>query len=267
MNFHKYSYYAGSILKMLNGMRPWHLILPIFLGLPVPEKKIVLLPRRGLRFQVRGKMDVWSIKETFLDRFYEKFGVPIQDGWLIVDIGAGIGEYTLFATAGHQNNTVHAYEPFPESFSLLTDNLKLNGMQGVTAFMEAVGSQSGTASLDLSSAEPLQFSISAQVTSPANLHVPVVTLAQVLDRVGKRVNVLKLDCEGAEYAILFSASQEVLDAIDHIVLEVHDGVTDYSRQDLAKFLREKGFSVRLVTNSVHPELGYMYACRFPLPTP
>ena len=151
MNFRKYLYYADSIPKLLTGMREWHLVLQFFLGLPLTERKIISLRKAGLHFQVRGKMDIWSIKETFLDRFYEKFGVLIQDGWVIIDIGAGIGEYTLFAVAGHPGSTVHAYEPFPESFSLLKANLELNGIEGVQIFPEAVGGQAGTSVLDLTS--------------------------------------------------------------------------------------------------------------------
>ena len=252
---------------MLTGMREWQLILRVFLGLPAPEKKVISLRRAGLRFQVRGKMDIWSIKETFLDRFYEKFGVPIKDGWVIVDIGAGIGEYTLYAVAGYPGNTVHAYEPFLESFALLKANLQLNWVETVHIFPEAVGGQAGIAALDLTSGEPLQFSTEAQKMSPNAMPVPTLTLAQVLDRVGKHCNVLKLDCEGAEYAILFNASEAVLEAIEHIVLEYHDGVTAYSHKELAEFLTAKGFTVSSVTNFVHPDLGYMHAYRSPMPRP
>jgi len=267
MNFRKYYYYAGSILKLLTGVREWNLILRIFLDLPVPEKKVISLRSTGLRFQVRGKMDIWSIKETFIDRFYEKYGVPVQDDWVIVDIGAGIGEYTLFAAAGHSGNTVHAYEPFPESFSLLKANLELNRVKGVQIFSEAVAGQSGTAELDLAGGEPLKFSTEAHHALPDALHVTAMTLSQVLDRVGKRCNVLKLDCEGAEYTILFNTPDVVLATLDHIVLEYHDRVTAYSHRDLVEFLSAKGFSVETVPNVVHSELGYLHAFRSPAGKP
>lgn len=259
MNFRKYSYYLSSGLKLLTSFRERTTILGIFLHLPLSGKKIISLQKTGLQFQVRGAMDIWSIKETFLDRFYEKHGVPIQRNWSIIDIGAGIGEYTLFAAAGHAGNKVHAYEPFPASFSLLKVNLELNHIKGVQIFAEAVGGQPGSAILDLTSGEPLQYSTELQTVSPDAIHVPTITLEQALARLGTRCEALKLDCEGAEYAILFNAPDGVLDSIDHIVLEYHDGVTAFSHRDLVKFMQGKGFQVKTVENDVHAELGYMHA--------
>ena len=42
-------------------------------------------------------MDIWSIKETFIDRFYTKYGCELGKDWTIVDIGAAIGEFSLYA--------------------------------------------------------------------------------------------------------------------------------------------------------------------------
>jgi FkbM family methyltransferase len=261
MSFRKYYYYLVSIFKMLFGLREWPMVIKIFLHLPIPQKKIIHLRKTDLRFQVRGPMDVWSIKETFLDRFYERFGTPLQNGWAVVDIGAGIGEYALFAAAGHKGNRVHAYEPFPESFSLLEENCSLNPMDGVEIFMEAVGGQAGTAILDLGSGEPLQFSTESPAQSSNALQVPAISLAEVISRIGGRCNLLKLDCEGAEYAILFSAPDASLQAIDHIVMEYHDGVTAYSHLDLVEFLKHRGFSAKTTQNYVHSQLGYLHAFR------
>jgi FkbM family methyltransferase len=259
MTLHKYSYYLSSVVKLLTGVREKGTVLRIFLHLPAPENKIISLRKEGLQFQVRGAMDIWSIKETFLDRFYEKHGVPIQGNWAIIDIGAGIGEYTLLAAAGKAGNQVHAYEPFPESFALLHTNLAMNQVEGVQVFAEAVGGQPGTAILDLTRGEPLQYSTESKTTSPDAIHVPTITLEQALARLGRRCQVLKLDCEGAEYAILFNAPRAALDWVDHIVMEYHDKVTAFSHRDLVDFLQSQGFQVETTPNIVHAELGYLHA--------
>lgn len=255
----KYLYYLSSIIKLLTGFRESGIVLRIFLHLPVPEKTVISLRKSGLRFQVRGVMDIWSIKETFLDRFYEKHGVPIQEDWAIIDIGAAIGEYTLLAATGKDRCLIHAYEPFPESFSMLRTNLALNHAERVQAFAEAVGGQPGTAALNLSRGGPLQVSTETGGTSQNAIRVPVITLDQALDRLGSRCQVLKLDCEGAEYDILLNAPQAALDRIDHIVMETHDGVTAFSHRDLVAFLQSQGFQVETSPNFVHPELGYLHA--------
>lgn len=98
------------------------------MNLTRPGVKAVRLKGQGLQFKVRGTMDVWSIKETFLNRFYEKYGFTIQPDWKIIDIGAGIGDYSIYAANGRPNSQVFSFEPYPESFALMQENLRLNGL-------------------------------------------------------------------------------------------------------------------------------------------
>lgn len=259
MSIRKYVYYLTSIFTLLTGIREWPLVIRIFLHLPAPARPTLQL-KNGLRFQVRRPMDVWSVKETLLDEFYKKFGVAIGDDWTIVDIGAGIGEFTLYAAYNHPRNRVYAFEPFPDSFDLLQTNLELNGVKNVQACREAIGAQSGTLLLDLSNGEPLQFSTEQTASAAQTISVPALSLAEAFQRLDiEHCHLLKLDCEGAEYAILFNAPDAVFERIEHIVMEYHDGVTQYTHADLVEFLRRKGFQVKTYANYVHPYLGYLHA--------
>ena len=220
--------------------------------------------RTGLCFNVRSPMDVWSIKETFLDRFYERYGGKIGEVWTIIDIGAGLGDFTVFAAHGHPTSQVFAFEPFQESFDLLKQNLRLNRVENVQAFQTAVAGQTGQMVLDLTSGEPLQIQSSGAHASqqPAGNKclVESVSLAEVLESHGlKQCDLLKLDCEGAEYEILFNASEAALRRIQRIIMEYHDGVTEYDHRQMQSFLESKGFEVKVYTNFVHHDLGYLYA--------
>ncbi len=64
-------------------------------------------------------MDVWSVKETFVDRFYERYGAPVGEGWTVMDIGGGIGDFSIFAAYDKPSNQIYAFEPYPGSFTLL----------------------------------------------------------------------------------------------------------------------------------------------------
>jgi len=259
----KYSYYLFSIFELLGGFRDPFLITRVFLGMPTAQPIVARLRRSGLRFHVRGAMDIWSIKETFLDRFYERCGFAIQPGWRVIDVGAGVGDFTLFA-ALQKATQVCAFEPFPGSFDLLAQNLDLNQVRNVSIFPEAVGGAGGTLTLDLSSGEPLQFQSRADsVTQPeSQITVKTLSLAQVFDLMDlESCDLLKLDCEGAEYGILFSAPPELLRKIRRIVLEFHEQVTEYTRADLVRFLQAQGFDVDVFANAVHANLGYLRAAR------
>lgn len=259
----KYGYYLSSIYKLLTGVKNWPLVVRVFLKAAPPPPYPIELRQSGLKLKARGVMDIWSIKETFLDRFYERFGTRLEDGWTIVDIGGGLGDYTLFAARAAPHGRVFAFEPFPESFALLQENLAANGVGNVQSFPEAIWSQAGVLKIDGSLGEPGQFisrSTAAQVRQ--STEVPSISLAEAFERLAiTRCDLMKIDCEGAEYPILFNTPAEVLGRIQRIVMEYHDSITQYTHRDLQEFLSSTGFAVRVTPNYVHKDLGYLYAWR------
>jgi FkbM family methyltransferase len=258
----KYQYYFLSILELITQFTPLPRILGLFTGVKGNGTCIINLRRKRLRFEVRSAMDVWSIKETFIDRFYEKYGCPVMDGWVVMDIGGGIGDFSIFASHGFPANKVYAFEPYPGSFNLLVGNLNRNHITNVQAFQEAIWSISGKLALDTSTGEPVQF-ISREVgieTVNNKINVPCASFQEIMDRMGiQHCDLLKIDAEGAEYAILFNTPDVALEKIDRIVMEYHDAITSYTHIDLVRFLEAKGYRVNAVENVVHPELGYLYA--------
>ena len=228
--------------------------------------KQVRLKQSGLVFYVRSPMDIWCLKETHLDRFYEKHGIALQDGWIVVDIGAGLGDFSVLAAHQFPNNQVYAYEPFKESFTLLERNLASNKINNVHIFQQAVG-QTGALMLDLSGNEPLQIQSHSTQSSTGEhpertVEVTSLALSELFVQNGiRRCDLLKMDCEGAEYDILLNAKPEAMERVQRLVMEYHEGVNGHSHQDLVSFLEELGFNVRLTPNAVHDNLGYLYAWR------
>jgi FkbM family methyltransferase len=279
MNLKKYGYYAGSIPRLLAGMQPWPRVLAIFLRTAGPGPYTVTLRRSGLRFTARSAMDLWSIKETLLDRFYERYGASVQPGWTVVDIGGGLGDYAIFAAAEQPTCRVHTIEPTPESFALLEHNLAANQLTNVQAHSFAVWSKHGQVTLDTSLGEAVQFiSREAGAAEPVGTgqpaskagpggaaHTPTVTsltLAEALEACGVAYcDLMKMDCEGAEYPILFNTDPGTLQKIERIVMEYHDNAGPYTHRDLQKFLSEQGYAVKVYPSPVHSYLGYLYAAR------
>ena len=260
----------SSIYNLLTGVKNWPLVVRVFLRTAPPSPYLIELRKSGMKLKARGIMDIWSIKETFLDRFYERFGTHIEDGWTIVDIGGGIGDYTLFAAIATPHGKVFAFEPFPESFALLQQNLAANGgVANVQAFAEAIWSQAGALKIDSTLGEPGQF-ISRSANDSGGLpteggaftQVPSISMADAFARLEiDRCDLMKIDCEGAEYPILFNTPGDVLERVQRIVMEYHDSLTQYTHRDMQEFLASKGYAVRVVQNYVHPDLGYLYAWR------
>lgn len=256
--FSKYLYYARSLVTLGTRFARPDQIAAIFLGRPNALPAEITLRREGWRFVVGEVLDVWVIKETCVDRDYTR-DVQLEPGWQVVDIGAGLGDFSIFAASHCPAGQVHAYEPLAASFELLQRNLALNQVRNVTAFNEATA-PGGRVSLSGAAAGP---AVSTRFSAAEGLEgVPAVDLAIIVDRLpGGRCDFLKIDCEGCEYDLLLSAAPETLARIARISAEVHAGPGDQSPVALANYLASNGFRVRRRSNPVHAELSFLYAER------
>lgn len=252
----RWIYYLSSITTIVLGMRPIIPILMIFLG--QNDEPLVITLRTGLRFKVRSAMDIWVIKETCLDRDYEHYGVDLQKGWRIMDIGGGLGDFTIYA-ANVPESHIYAFEPFPESYQLLQENLQLNQIHNASVYAQAVGAENGHLSLVTGSGVAVRHSTSLN-DGIGDMVVESITLDDALANLGEdQIDFLKMDCEGGEYDILFNASDSTLDRIQNICMEYHDNLTAHTHHELVTFLSEKGYRVKTYRNPAHTEIGFLYA--------
>jgi FkbM family methyltransferase len=256
----RWLYYLSSIPTILGRMRPRGAVLRLFLGLPV-RRPLEITLEGGLRFRVRTRMDAWLLKETCLDRDYER-EAALQDGWTIVDVGAATGDFTVHAARQCPHGTVYAFEPLPDSFARLEEHVRLNGVTNVRVFPQAIAASEGALALYTVTGLSGQHRTAgdgSRASAPL-VTVRATTLGAAFERNGiARCDFLKIDCEGAEFEILLGMSPEVLSRIARIVLEYHDHVTAHTHEELARWLEERGFAVTLRPNPAWRELGFLYA--------
>jgi hypothetical protein len=92
------------------------------------------------------------------------------------------------------------------------------------------------------------------------IEVPGVTIESIFQELELQTcDYLKIDCEGAEYDILFNTNKAILSKIRHICLEYHNGVTSFSHVDLVHFFQINGFHVETHPNPAHRYLGFLHA--------
>ncbi len=256
-------YYARSFLVLLAGIRLSPGLLVWIVRDRLTDPILVRLARSRCRFFVRNRLDVWILKEVCLDRDYERVGEPLADGWTIIDIGAGIGEFAIDAAMRCPRSVVHAFEPSPAAFALLCRNIELNQAGNVRPGQLAVWSRDGVAGLDVSAASTarLRRALEAEAAGDETVSVSCRTLEQVFqDRNITRCDFLKMDCEGAEYDVLLTAPAGVLDRVQRISLEYHDGPM-HRHQELVDALRAARFSVTVTPSRAYREIGFLYASR------
>ena len=165
----------------------------------------------------------------------------------VIDVGANVGVFTVWASRVLRPGRIVAIEPSPEAVVLLRRNLKRNGVTRTTVAQFAVAGHRGTATLYRRGAPSMntlfQHDRYGSHFEPV-ADVPLLTLDNVMDRYGiERCDLLKLDCEGAEYQALFGASKETLAKITNIVGEYHEGMSAHGSVELMTFLERQGFEV------------------------
>jgi FkbM family methyltransferase len=251
-------YYLRSIPTLIREIRNWSEIIALAFH-KSKEKTHRIQLRDGSAFEVRTLMDVWVLKETCLDRQYETFGTDIQNGWTVMDIGGGWGDFALSIGRNHPQCRVIAFEPFPPSIELFDENQNLNQVSNVELVHAAIGKESGKLRLSTQKEEAVQLS-TADTNTGTWLEVESLSLADAMQNHHiERCDFLKMDCEGGEYDILISAPDDVLARIDRICMETHDGISKYNHADLIHFLEAHAYQVRYRVNPVHASLGMLYA--------
>lgn len=144
---------------------------------------------------------VW---ETFVDNVLCALLRP-RDTFL--DIGANMGYYTVKAgTIVGPQGRVFAFEPNPELFPLLVDNIDINGFNGrVTSFALAAGAEAGSSLLRVSPTNMGGGWVSAPGTPGASardgLRIGIDRVDALLPP-GTLADVVKIDTEGFEPLVL-----------------------------------------------------------------
>ena len=83
-------------------------------------------------------------REIWVNETYTKFFNQDNNPKTIVDIGANIGIFTLFANYLWPESTITAYEPAPENFILLQKNINSSKLKNIKAINLAASNQKGT---------------------------------------------------------------------------------------------------------------------------
>jgi FkbM family methyltransferase len=230
------------------------------LGSPYKEVRV-----NGARMRVRrGSWDESAALRVIGDQDYLRPGHEILPTHTVIDIGANIGSFAVFAGLAARKGRVFAFEPDAENYALAVDNAALNRLDNVVVERVAVSGTPGTLRLFKGAEVSLHTTLASRPHgADEGEDVPAITLPEIFEKHRiARCDFLKMNCEGAEYEILYRTPPEYLRRIDRIALEYH-ATEDKERlaRELAAFLVAQGIEIFEFTDFVGLDCGYIRGIR------
>jgi FkbM family methyltransferase len=198
--------------------------------------------------------------EIMVNQEYFQKGLSVLGAGCVIDIGANVGIFTMAVKLQAPNATLYAFEPIPDTFQVLEQNVRLIGSSDIHLFNVALGSQdhaektltffpympgNSTAFPVLKDQEkPLMDQMFGKELSDFYYQtetrvVQVRTLSSVIRERGiSRVDFLKIDVEGSEISVLEGIEEMHWPLFKQVAVETH---TAQLHKQVSEMLVQHGF--------------------------
>lgn len=208
------------------------------MSLPPSDVKIVRFSE-----QSSAKDFEIAIPENEVHRIYNiferrEYSLPVNtnigDDLTVVDVGANVGVFALYSQLFGRNVDVFCFEPNPQVFPLLERNT--NGNPNIKIFNNALGAFNGTLTLHQHPLNTGQASTTIDFDGAEKVEVPVRNSGEMIQQeLGiKKIDVLKVDTEGAEVSIL-EGLRNLLPNTKIVMAEYH---TESDRKKIEEMLTD-----------------------------
>ncbi|AFS80001.1 FkbM family methyltransferase [Candidatus Nitrosopumilus koreensis AR1] len=252
--FHK----IKIILKIINITKNSKETLKLIIKNKCPPK---IELKNGINFYTNeNALDVVAIIENFSsENNYDRYLIKTNENQHIIDIGANIGTFSVYIGKKYPSAKIFCYEPDEKNYDKLLKNIQINSIKNTVTYQKAVGKKNGISTLF--SDEYGKFGTVGSSTNkkgPKEKKVESITLQKILEENKiEKCNLLKLDCEGAEYEILMN-NEQIFNKIELISLEYHND-NIHNGNELKKFLENIEYQVELIPDKHSNEYGFIHA--------
>lgn len=208
---------------------------------------LVSYENKALKFNIRDKggydktVSDWIVlREMFVENVYNLQRDDLKDTGVVLDIGANIGAFSIQAAILGAKKVV-AVEPEQKNFIMLCENVKCNDLEDIITCVNCgAGPKTGESILIGNQAAGFVEGAKGNI-KPDNLpkqSVQLRTLEELYKLADSEfIDVLKLDCEGSEYGLFESISDEILQRFRLIKMEYHTTATEKFGSMVARLSR------------------------------
>lgn len=172
---------------------------------------ITLRFRNGFKFKIYSITDHFHCQE-YINNYYNINN--IKNKKIIVDIGANTGDFSIFVSK--KSKKIFAFEPVPQLYNKMKENIKLNNVKNVRTFKYAIAENDGVVNFN-----PETNNFCARVVKKGKMKFSAITWNTLYKIIGKpkEIDLLKIDCEGGEYTLI--KQKHILKKIKDIRIELH----------------------------------------------
>ncbi len=179
--------------------------------------------------------------ERVKTKLKEKYCIPeckIEQGDIVVEIGANVGEFTLMAS--EKAKKIFSFDPDPDCFYCLNENTR--NLPNVEVIKAGASNETCTRAFYLSS-EDADSSLIVPKTFSGKIEIDTIRLDTWMQTRGiTKIDFLKLEAEGAEIEVLEGLGGKI-DSVSKI--SVDGGPERFGKptfNEVNLFLKEKGFT-------------------------
>jgi len=176
----------------------------------------------------------------------------------IIDVGAHIGTFSIYASKKAPRGTIYAIEACRETYEYLQDNITLNNINNVIPFHCALSDHSGKTKLFHNETDGNWGHTTSKNISNSTEEVPCLTLEEFMasNKIAS-CDFLRFNCEGAEFQVLISTKKEILEKIKLILILYHGDLSEkYRLNDLIQHLKTNDFKLSLRDKDSCRERGW-----------
>jgi FkbM family methyltransferase len=171
-----------------------------------------------------------------------------QEGMHAIDIGANIGITTVaIAKRIRRAGKLYSFEPVPEYYKLLKDNVSSNGVENVKVYKLAVTDQVGR--VPFYEKGDSSGIVSEEGAEKCEVRTTTVDRFVNEKKIG-RIDLINMDCEGSELLVLRGAKETLRQNRIKIFCEIHHDFLKqlgHSVEDLVQYLQGLDFQVQNVS--------------------
>lgn len=231
----------------------------------------------NITVNVRSKDEFNNAKEVLEDHVYY-YCVNNDKRDIVIDVGMNIGDAVLYFLNDEKVEKVYAFEPFKETFMIAQNNLRqyLDDSERIEIFQYGISNENSSRIIEFNRDMSCGQSSIASVRDKAykwyqetglvksdNEESEIIEVKDAVEVflpiIQKHTDcniILKIDCEGEEYAIFQELLQAgLLSKIDFIMLEWHYK----GKEILLDYLNEADFSYWCTDKN--KDMGLIYAYR------